>query len=104
MAPFVNVNISKIYFFCPVINFGFITATKLGTRRMPPSMFKSKIVARKNPMVAWNIKGEKTQTIRPPVIARAVKTTGSPTEVIVVWIAPFKSFLILYSSRILPSM
>ncbi len=88
IAPFVNVNISKIYFFCPVINFGFITATKLGTRRMPPSMFSNKIVARKKPIVAWNTKGEKTQTIRPPVMARAVKPTGSPTAVIVVWIAP----------------
>ena len=41
----------------PTTNLGFITATKLGTKRSPPSMFKSKMVARKNPMVAWNIKG-----------------------------------------------
>jgi hypothetical protein len=49
--------------FYPTTNFGFITATKLGTRRSPPSILSRRMVARKNPMVAWNIKGEKIQNL-----------------------------------------
>ena len=67
-------------------------------------MLSSRIVARKNPMVAWNINGENAQTMRPPVMARAVKTMGSPTDAMVVVIVSFMFFLTAYSSRILLSM
>jgi hypothetical protein len=41
-----------LHTFYLTINRGFIIATKLGTRRSPPNIFNSMMVARKNPMVA----------------------------------------------------
>jgi hypothetical protein len=51
----------------PVINFGFSIATKLVTRKSAPIIFKKRITARKNPIIAWNINGETTQKSIPMV-------------------------------------
>lgn len=83
-----------------MINFGFNTTTKLATRKIPPTIFKKRIIAKNNPIMAWNISGEVIQKKMPTERVMETYTIAFPVVSMAFERAAFKSRQILYSSMI----